>query len=1173
MEQLTNLFQVHKTVKFELRPIGRTAELISSDGFLASDDKEMAMAYQVVRCLIEDYYQNKVIAPLLAKIKDNKTWNRLLVEYGNATDSNKRKTISKDLADIINKSKPNKPTPKSLFSPLQDYLETLNNGDLRRILKDLQYDEITIKGRTLRTAWNKKLKDFVKDAIDKFTNFTLYFETLATNLDQVFSGKRNGLTHRIVYQNLYIFIKNKKILDGLRSKPDFKHERLFAFTDFSKCLSQTGINNYNKYIGQLIKTLKEYSDSHPQAPKWHKRFKQLNKQILSPRVAPSWLPAAFTNDEMMVVSIRAFMNNVNPLLPALTEIINQIDTYNDHIFIYRKSLRSIAVQMTGDYTALDDAFEIPESYSKSESMSLKWMSPETKEAFFLFLKINFSILVQSIQNASSKAEEYLDLKRTENNDYRKDNQASLSIKMLMDAYKQLYSLLRPLTGTGDEDDRNEDFYGDFMSIMDMLRPINKLFDSVRNWLTKSAFSNDSYPIYLRLATILKNWSNKAVYIKKDGKYYFCISSINEGKRIISDKEFPKIFMQLCASSSSKDATIYIANKQPADKIVANLPRIFIRPGKDGKNSFLKDQQAEHPELIEKWEQLKGGRYESPEMKNEAICYFQKCLQIHDKYKKYKFHFRPASEYDDYNSFVNSLKDEELFFFEEKTVCWDELLQLVEEGKVYLFQLYNKDYANNSANNSTHNLHTLYWETVFSQQNRLSYDFKLEEPKLYFREKADVVQRTGDIHSVPLRYQKPKMHLHIPILMNANSPKTKDINQLVLEKIQSGAFSHIIGIDRGERNLLYFSVLDMNGNIKDQDSLNVINDIDYHEKLMEKELDLDDERRNWKARSEIRKLKEGYLSQAIHQLTNLIIEKKAIIVLEDLDDRFKSGRQKRDLQIYQLFEKMLIEKMGFMVDKQVKDENLIGSTMHALQLTNPNTELSKTGIKQNGIIFFVPPEYTSAIDPITGFCNLFDRDRVKNIRSLLASFKRITYNAEKDWFEFEWDYQEVLQYTQLVQCANPQPWIACTFGDRIEWTGSKRYRNRKCENIALTSGFKALFKKCKIEYRSGANLKEMLNAINKKDDIKELQRLFFLTLSLRNKPNKDTDYILSPVQDANGEFFDSRKVGKESSPKLPDNGDANGAYNIARKGLQSLNKLKAGINEELSLEEWVQSVKS
>ena len=81
------------------------------------------------------------------------------------------------------------------------------------------------------------------------------------------------------------------------------------------------------------------------------------------------------------------------------------------------------------------------------------------------------------------------------------------------------------------------------------------------------------------------------------------------------------------------------------------------------------------------------------------------------------------------------------------------------------------------------------------------------------------------------------------------------------------------------------------------------------------------------------------------------------------------------------------------------------------------------------------------------------------------------------------------------------------------------------------------------------------------------------LSLRNKPDKDTDYILSPVQDVNGVFFDSRRMNKETKPQLPKNGDANGAYNIARKGLLSINKLNNGNNETLSIEEWVLSAKS
>lgn len=1165
MEQLTNLFQVHKTVKFELRPIGRTAELINSDGFLASDDKDRAMAYQVVKCLIDDYYQNEVIAPLLEKIKDNKEWNRLLVAYGHATDSNTRKTISQQLAGVIDKSKPNKPSAKSLHTPLNDYLQNLNTNDLHRILKDLQYDDITIGGKSLKAAWNSRgLIEFVENAIDKFKNFTLYFETLGTNLEQVFQGKRNGIAHRIIYQNLYTFIRNKNALDDLKVLiPEFGREREFTATDFSYCLHQSGIDGYNTYIGRLIQRLKEHYDSHPESAKWYKRFKKLHKQILSPRIAPAWLPAAFTNDEMMVVAINSFRNEVAPCLSDLGMIINQIETYDGHVFIYRKSLHSIAAQMRGDFSALDDEFEIPRGEDKSNSLSLQWLkSDEVRKEYFDFLKKRFEEILGSIHNATINAGDFLKVESAKANDYRKNNQASLSIKRLVDAYKQLHHLLRPLTGTGDEVDRDEEFYGDFMPIMELLQPINKLFDSVKNWLTKSTFSNNSYPVYLGLATILDNWSNKTVYLKKDGKFYFMMLN---GTNVF-DLQIGKTY----------DTIMYRFYSQPANRIDANLTRQFVFSKKanvaKGREEptmakFVRDHWGD---LHGDWTQIKSERYKSSDNKGDlahAISYFQKCLKMHPDYKGFDFDFRPATEYEDYASFVESLKGK-LFRIEERTVCWNELLQLVEDGKVLLFQLYNKDYANNSPSSSTRNLHTFYWETVFSQQNRVSYDFKLEEPKLYFREKADVVQRTGDIHSVPLRYQKPKMFLYIPILMNANAQKGKDVNQLVNEQIQAGAFSRIIGIDRGERNLLYYSVLDMNGNIIEQDSLNIISGIDYHAKLMEKEAALDDERRNWKARSGIRKLKEGYLSHVIHQLTNLILKHNAILVVEDLDDSFKRSRQKRDIQIYQLFEKMLIEKLSFLVDKNVKDEKQIGSSLHALQLTNPDLYLPKTGIKQNGILFFVPPEYTSAIDPITGFCNLFDRERVKDVRRLLTSFRRISYNAKKDWFEFEWDYQDVLQYTRLEQCTNSQPWVACTFDERIEWTGSKQYRNRKCENIALTAKFRALFEKYKIEYQSGNNIKEVLYSINKKDDIKELKHLFFLTLSLRNKPDQDTDYILSPVQEVNGAFFDSRKVDKNTVPKLPNNGDANGAYNIAKKGLLALSKLKDGLNEQISLEDWI-----
>jgi CRISPR-associated protein Cpf1 len=79
----------------------------------------------------------------------------------------------------------------------------------------------------------------------------------------------------------------------------------------------------------------------------------------------------------------------------------------------------------------------------------------------------------------------------------------------------------------------------------------------------------------------------------------------------------------------------------------------------------------------------------------------------------------------------------------------------------------------------------------------------------------------------------------------------------------------------------------------------------------------------------------------------------------------------------------------------------------------------------------------------------------------------------------------------------------------------------------------------------------------------------LIQQIRNtgKEGKDDDFIFSPVRDGdgqNGEHFDSRKAGKD----MPNSGDANGAYNIARKGLIMYEHIKMDIKKlYISDEEW------
>ena len=85
-------------------------------------------------------------------------------------------------------------------------------------------------------------------------------------------------------------------------------------------------------------------------------------------------------------------------------------------------------------------------------------------------------------------------------------------------------------------------------------------------------------------------------------------------------------------------------------------------------------------------------------------------------------------------------------------------------------------------------------------------------------------------------------------------------------------------------------------------------------------------------------------------------------------------------------------------------------------------------------------------------------------------------------------------------------------------------------------------------------------------------LFNLMLQMRNSDEKrGIDKIISPVQNDKGEFFVS---GEDN--KMPLDADANGAYNIARKGLWIIQQIKGKdvseldkVNLAIKNSEWLQ----
>ena len=183
--------------------------------------------------------------------------------------------------------------------------------------------------------------------------------------------------------------------------------------------------------------------------------------------------------------------------------------------------------------------------------------------------------------------------------------------------------------------------------------------------------------------------------------------------------------------------------------------------------------------------------------------------------------------------------------------------------------------------------------------------------------------------------------------------------------------------------------------------------------------------------------------------------------------------------------------------------------------------------------------------------MFDKryESIDKAQAFFQKFKDIRYNVEKNYFEFVVD-----NYTVFNPKAEGtrQDWTICTHGDRIQ-TFRNPEKNSQWDNrnITLTEELISFLKNHGIEYTAN-NLKEQILSKGSKDFLEGLLYLLKLTVQMRNSlTNSEIDYMISPVADKNGNFYDSRIATKD----LPKDADANGAYNIARKGLWVIDQIK------------------
>ncbi len=492
----------------------------------------------------------------------------------------------------------------------------------------------------------------------------------------------------------------------------------------------------------------------------------------------------------------------------------------------------------------------------------------------------------------------------------------------------------------------------------------------------------------------------------------------------------------------------------------------------------------------------------------------------------------------------------------------------------LFEIYNKDFSDKKEADSTKNIHTLYFLELFSAENKKNSQFKLSgQAEVFFRDalpeserekvsKAELKKpKTDKIPYRKKRFASPKILFHVPIEINRLAGKGGVADE-IKEYIKNNKDEiSVIGVDRGEKHLAYYCLLDKDGNIKEIDSLNEIEGIKFQEKLTAREEQRMKNRKLWKTIEQIKDLKKGYISFVIRKLAEMIVDNNTILTMEELNRGFKRGRMKIEKNIYQQLENALLHKLEYFVKEKTS-----GGIRNAYQLVPPVGPQYKWG-SQQGVVFYVDAKFTSKTCPKCGYRRRgVNFGSSKDIRKMMDKKDlQLFYDKENDRFivKYKWEYKyknpsgnEIpFRSDYLLTDSNGFETIYSNI-DRSVW----RKKQHNVERINVTKILK--------EALLDVDLDDL--AINKNIfEIPDIEVSFSkLKMALKYWTNLRFEDNWSDIEDDKRDVlqcpschFDTRKANHLI------NGDAVGAYNIARKGILAKQNLAEKNKAKVILKEW------
>jgi len=1266
----TGKYQLSKTLRFELKPVGKTLEHIQAKG-LISQDEARAASYQKMKKTIDGFHKHFIeLAMSTVKLTKLEAFQEL---FNASPERKKEESYKKELEKVQD-------------SLRKEIVKGFSTGEAKEIFAKIDKKELITE---LLEQWMQRQNedDFYFD--EKFKNFTTYFGGFHENRKNMYSdqAQSTAIAYRLIHENLPKFLENIKIFEKIKAVPEvyekcqvlYKEieeylninsiDEAFELDYYNEVLTQKQIDVYNLIIGGRIPSegktkiqgLNEYINLYNQRQEKNKRIPKLKilyKQILSDRVSTSFTLDKFTKDQEVLNAVEEYYKfelldykpkdkeDTENVLESVKEIVAHLTDYDLRKIYLRNDTKitTISQKLFGNYGVFSTALayyyttvikpNFIEDHQKGNDKKREKLDNE--QAQFLkqsylsldLLQIALDHYIPTLDQEEDvvkryssnclanyfkdyfKAEKeegkdkefglidnikakYSCIQGMLGTDYPEDKklvqqkEELFNIKAFLDSLMELLHFVKPLSLPNDSLlEKDQNFYGQFEPLMEQLNGLIPLYNKVRNYATQKPYSEEKVKLNFKNPELLGGWpvdreiATSSVLFRDGENYYLGIL----------DKESKKDFKNLPKPDNPNDVLYKMLYLQAADpsKDVQNLMVIDGKTVKKngrkekagefmGQNLILEDLKNTYlPDDINTIRKRKSySKLSDNFSKSDLIAFIDYYKQRAIEYfHNYQFQFKNSDEYRDFGEFTTHI-NEQAYQINFTEISWKFIDELVNEGKLYLFQIYNKDFSSYSKGKL--NMHTMYWKALFEEENLKDVVYKLNgQAEVFYRKssiknpvvhkaneavanKNPLAQKKESVFEYDLikdkRYTEDKFHFHVPITLNFKATGKEFINQDVIEFLHQNPDVNIIGLDRGERHLIYLTLINQKGEIILQESLNNITaenhpiTTPYHELLNKKEKERDEARKSWGTIENIKELKEGYISQVVHKIAKLMVQYNAIVVMEDLNFGFKRGRFKVEKQVYQKLEKMLIDKLNYLVFKDV-EPNEPGGLYNALQLTNKFESFQKMG-KQSGFLFYVPAWNTSKIDPTTGFVNLFDTryENLEKAKAFFSKFEDICFNPIDKYFEFK-----VENYASFNAKAegSQQDWTVCSFGERIK-TFRNPHANNQWDNKVnqLTEEWQGLFKKYNIDYRT--ELKEQILQQTEAGFFKAALDLFKFTLQMRNSiTNSEVDYLISPVKNKQGQFFDSR----QADATQPKDADANGAYHIAKKGLMWLAQINA-----------------